>query len=271
MISMHKLSKIIACANQYGSQRMRGLFMVLVLGVTLNCFSAERDMMLELLSNPAAHLPAEEKGAWAVFFAGVTALQKDGDRKHAAELFKEVGDKYPKSRYAKDSIELGVLLGKMLEEDERWAEVPRPDALPFDQRVAYFLYHLRDVECYQYSDPGMCVMLGEFGRKPGETNAAMKLKELGAPVIPTLIALLEDRRPTRSVGWARSFYPARTVLRYQDAAIEILNEILPTPFYERSTTAAYFSNEKPEVRERVIRAIKLLRGKTELERKSFAP
>jgi hypothetical protein len=90
----------------------------------------------------------------------------------------------------------------------------------------------------------------------GKGNAAVELKLIGDAAIPTLVALLEDRRPIRSVGYWRSFSPSRTVLRYQDAAAQILNEILPQPFYDRSTTGSYLSNEKPERRAKVIESIR---------------
>lgn len=101
--------------------------------------------------------------------------------------------------------------------------------------------------------------------------AAVRLKEIGKPAIPALIALLADRRPTRSVGFHRGFARSRTLLRYQDAAIQILNALLPTHFYRRSNTAAYLSNEPDDHRERVIKNINAwyskAAGKSELETK----
>jgi hypothetical protein len=106
----------------------------------------------------------------------------------------------------------------------------------------------------------MCSVLQPCGtllnQKRDSYNAAIELRKIGWPSVPALIELLGDRRPIRSVGFWRGWSPYRTVLRYQDAAIQILNDLFPTRFYERTSTSAYFSNERPEMRERVIAAIK---------------
>jgi hypothetical protein len=70
------------------------------------------------------------------------------------------------------------------------------------------------------------------------SNAAVGLRDIGRPAIPRLINLLRDRRPIRAVGFWRVFHPSRTVLRYQDVAIEILQGLIPKRIYARSTTAA---------------------------------
>ena len=222
------------------------------------------------IMDPASRSSGTEKKAWEAFFAGVKCLQDEGDRKRAAGIFEQVANGYPESRYAKDSQEIAGFLRQMVEEDNQWQEPLDPNNLSIDEKIAYYIYHLRDVNCHQASQPGMCSVFEDFGRKPPGTNAAMMLQELGEPAIPALIRLLEDRRPTRSVGYWRDFNPSRTILRFQDAAIEIIDESLPVPFYQRSSTGAYFSNEKPEVRESVIRSLKSYfkssLGKTEVEK-----
>jgi hypothetical protein len=224
--------------------------------------------------DPGSRLSGNEKKAWEAFFAGVNCLQDKGDRMQAAVFFEQVAKEFPESRYAEDSKELGGLLRQMVNEDKEWKEPPNPVALPTDRKVAYYIYHLRDVNCYQGSWPGMCSVLTDFGEKQGVPNAAMKLKEIGEPAVPALIGVLEDRRPIRSVGFWRIYDPARTVLRYQDAAIEILGGLLPASFYRRGSTAAYFSIESVEVRQRVIGSIKSWYlgsiGKTEVEKKWLA-
>jgi len=224
--------------------------------------------------DPASRLTGDEKKAWTTFIAGVKSLQDNGNRKRAAKLFEQVAKEFPESGYAADSKELSGLLRQMVEEDKRWTEPRAPGALPLERKIAYYTYHLRDVNCYQMGQPGMCHVLMEFGQKRPGTNAAMRLKEIGEPAIPALIQLLEDRRPTRSVGYWRNFSPSRTVLRFQDAAIQILDALLPTAFYNRKSTAAYFSTESAEVRERVIRSIKSWYrsslGKPEVEKKWLA-
>jgi hypothetical protein len=247
---------------------MTQLSTVLLLAAVYACSGADRSM------DPASRLSGDEKKTWAIFSAGIKSLQDQGNRDQAAGFFEQVANEFPQSRYAKDSKELGSLLRQMLEEDKGWTEPSRPDALPRERKIAYYVYHLRDVNCYQLSQPGTCYLLQDFGREHRQTNAAMKLKEIGEPAIPALINLLEDRRPTRSVGYWRDFAPSRTVLRLQDAAIQILDELLPAPFYRPNSTGAYFSTESPEVRDRVIRSIKSWYqaglGKSEVEKKWLA-
>jgi hypothetical protein len=224
-----------------------------------------------LADNPSSRLETSEEAAWKTFSAAVRALQDKGDRKYAGKLFQQVAATFPKSRYAQDSKELGVLLEAMVVEDAQWKEPEDPERLNPQERIDYFVHHLRDVNCEQFFDPGMCNVL--YGDK-SKYAAAIQLKEIGKPAIPALIALLEDRRPTRSVGFVRTYGRSCTVLRYQDAAIQILNELLPTRFYRRSGTGAYLSNEPAEHRERVVKNIKAWQrqivGKGELAKKWVA-
>ena len=64
------------------------------------------------------------------------------------------------------------------------------------------------------------------------------------------------------------------MLRYQDAAIQILSAIQPNINYRRRTTSSYFSTEQPEDRAEIIASIKSWyeksRGKSEEEQKWIA-
>jgi hypothetical protein len=247
---------------------MKHRHLLVVLMVTLGCSGAEWSM------DPASRLSGDEKKAWAVFSAAVETLQDKGDRDRAGGLFRQVAETFPKSRYAADSKELAEFLRLMVEEDKHWTEPSDLKTIEFDGKIAYYIYHLRDLNCHQFSQPGMCYVLQDTDVERLKTNAAVRLKEIGEPAIPALIKLLRDRRPTRSVGYWRDFSPARTVLRFQDAAIQILGEVLPAAFYQRNSTAMYFSTEAPEVQERVIETIKSWyeksRGKSEVEKKWLA-
>ena len=247
---------------------MKQLLLVAPLILTLGCSGGEWSM------DPASRLEGEEKKAWNLFSDGVVTLQDNGNRNRAAELFGQVAAGFSQSRYAADSKELASFLRQMVEEDKRWIEPSDPKALPIEEKIAYYTYHLRDVNCYQFSQPGMCYVLQDIPPEREKSNAAIKLKEIGEPAIPALIQLLRDRRPTRSVGYWRNFSPSRTVLRFQDAAIQILGELLPAAFYRPNSTSAYFSTEAPEVQERTIQSIKSwyekTRGKSEVEKKWLA-
>src|SRR5215813_11388597 len=88
--------------------------------------------------DPASGLSGKEKQAWGAFFAGVKALQDDGDRARAVGDFEQVATEFPQSRYAEDSRELGVHLRNMLEEEKQWREPSNPETLPLDQKIAYY-------------------------------------------------------------------------------------------------------------------------------------
>jgi hypothetical protein len=247
---------------------MKPALVAAALMLAIRCSGAEWDM------DPASRLEGDEKKAWILFSKGVETLQDKGDRNRAAELFQQVAASFPESRYAADSEELATLLRQMTEDDKRWIEPTNSQALPIEKKIAYCTYHLRDLNCYQFSQPGTCYVLQDIRPEREKTNAAIKLKEIGEPAIPALIQLLKDRRPTRSVGYWRDFSPSRTVLRFQDAAVQILGELLPAAFYGPNSTSAYFSIEPPEVQERVIQSIKSWyeksRGKSEVEKKWLA-
>jgi hypothetical protein len=247
---------------------MKPLLLAALLTLDMPCPGADWSL------DPGSRLQGDDKEAWTLFSAGVETLQGIGDRNRAAESFGQVVAKFPKSHYAADSKELAASLREMVEEDKHWTEPKDPKTLPVEDKIAYFTYHLRDLNCYQISQPGMCYVLQEIRPEREKTNAAIKLKEIGEPAIPALIQLLKDRRPTRSVGYWRNFSPSRTVLRFQDAAVQILGELLPAAFYGPNSTSAYFSTEPPEVQERVIQSIKSWyeksRGKSEIEKKWLA-
>lgn len=182
-----------------------------------------------------------------------------------------MADRFPESDYAEDSRELAGLLRRMVEEDRAWKEPAEPLELGPEERIRYLIHHLRDLDCYQRSQPGMCDVLsgcGPFGERP---NPAVELVKLGEAAVPALLEMLEDRRPTRSVGYWRDFGKSRTVLRFQDVAARVLNELAGMPFYLRKSTRAYFSLEEPEERRAVIELFRAWfqesKGKSDLERK----
>lgn len=193
--------------------------------------------------------------AWGIFESAIQSLQDDGNRPLAAERFRKVATRYSGTYYAEESQELADLLDKMVKEDRVWSEPKDLSALSQSELITYHIYHLRDVVAHQWSQPGYCDVLSSFSLEK-EYNAAKELRSLGQAAIPALLDLLEDRRPIRGVGYWRDFHPTRTILRYQDAAIQILNEVLPDASYTRRTTSSYFSSEDADDRAKLIDRIR---------------
>jgi len=132
-------------------------------------------------------------------------------------------------------------------EDKAWKEPTKEEFAKFSvqQKVDYWIYHLRDLDVRQSSQPGMCYVLTEgFGftgqhmsadKKP---NVAVELKKLAYDAIPKIIAHLEDGRPTKCVGYWRNFAPeSYHTLTYGDCCQQIFEAIALTTIYERSTHA----------------------------------
>jgi len=204
----------------------------------------------------AARPPEVREGGWEGFLRAVTYLQEEGDRARAAKLFRDVAESFPGSDFAEDSRELVGLLEKMAEEDRAWKEPADAGNADPGEKIRVLLHRLRDVECYQRSQPGYCDLLAGCGRLGDGPNPAVELAKMGEAAVPALLDLLEDRRPTRSVGYWRDFGKTRTVLRYQDVAVRILSGLAEVPFYAPRTTSAYFSAEEPRERRAVIDALR---------------
>jgi len=194
-----------------------------------------------------------EAKAWALFEKGIGALQERGDRASAAKAFRELAAKYGTSYYAETARELAGLLDGMVREDEAWREPEDPNNLEIEACIAYYVYHLRDVVARQFCQPGRCSVLQSLGPE-AKPNAVFDLKRIGFPAVPALIDLLDNRLPIRAVGYWRDFHPDRTVLRYQDAALEILGELLPVSFPMNTSTGSYYSREDAQDRERIAKA-----------------
>jgi hypothetical protein len=211
---------------------------------------------------------SKEPQAWTNYSSGLGALVGGGDPARAARYFAKVFKETPLSHYAAEADELAFLLGRMAEENKAWVRPKDTAKLTQREKITFQIHRLRDVQVDQFLQPGTCYVLNQWGTS--KENAAIELNKLGKDAIPALLDLLDDRRPIRSVGYWRNFWPERTILRYQDAAIQILDELLPVAFYRGSSTAAYLSNERPQVRYRLIALLRDwhqgCRGKTEAEK-----
>ena len=93
----------------------------------------------------------------------------------------------------------------MAVEDSRRHIPANVASLPINQQIAFHIFNLRNVSIYQGGWPMRCSVL--LTTKP---NSATELACIGKPAVPALIALLRDRRPTRSVAlWRPWHVPAR--------------------------------------------------------------
>ena len=72
-------------------------------------------------------------------------------------------------------------------------------------------------------------------------------------VVPNMIQLLQDRRPTRSVSISRN---GGAVLRYCDVALEIIEDIAQQKFDTRTGRGTYLSSADPETHEQIVRRVK---------------
>lgn len=195
--------------------------------------------------------------AWNLFESALEQLQDKGNREESARLFRKIAADFSNTYYAEQSKELADLLDKMVAEDAEYTSPKDIASLKLDQQIEFHIHNLRDVVAYQFSQPGYCDVLDQLRFSDDKRyNAAEALRDIGKPAIPRLIELLNDRRPIRAVGYWRNFHPERTVLRYQDAAIQIISAIRSSIQYDRSSTSSYFSTELSETQKAVIEELK---------------
>ena len=153
----------------------------------------------------------------------------------------------PHHQYRDEAKSMAKHYQSLLEEDAQWKE---PDAKALEtftteQKVAYWLYHLRDLDAGQTLSPGRCRVLGEFGFELGNwenkpPNPAVELKKLGLAAVPQLIAHLDDARPTRSKGHWRAYWPeGHYLLRYGDCCQQIFESITGHTIFRGTTTVSY--------------------------------
>jgi hypothetical protein len=141
-------------------------------------------------------------------------------------------------------------LESLVAEDRAWKEPSKEELARMDvkQKAAYWLYHLRDLNVQQASNPGMCVVLTDSPwsfqsqdlAREGTPNPAVELKKLGYEVLPQVIAHLDDGRPTRCVGFWRDYAPdSYYTLTYGDCCQQIFEAIALHSIYDRSSTNGY--------------------------------
>ncbi|MEQ9066790.1 MAG: HEAT repeat domain-containing protein [Gimesia chilikensis] len=193
--------------------------------------------------------------AWDLFESALQQLQNKGNRKEAARLFHIVATEYSDTYYADQSKELANLLDQMVLEDQKYKLPQDIQCLSIPEQITYHIYQLRNLVAYQFSQPGYPLIFGlpRFEDDEEEYNPAVELRKIGEPAVPFLLNLLEDRRPIRSVSYWRYFVPTRNVLRYQDVAVAVLEEIRPDIGVDFTR---YYSTKDPVTKKLIIERIK---------------
>ena len=149
-------------------------------------------------------------------------------------------------RYA--AFELLYFIEKMSAEDK--ARIPRARISKEPARqIEEHIYNLRTLRCEQQSMPGFCSVID---LPPTPTNPAVAIERLYSAnrplVVSSLVELLGDRRPLFCLGHSQD---KCVLLRNQDAAIEILEHLIPIRIYYRTHRTNYYSDEGIELRQQV--------------------
>ena len=136
----------------------------------------------------------------------------------------------PQQEREKEAKAMAAHYRSLIAEDKAWRQPADLDvtALAVEQKVAYWMHHLRDLNVVQMSQPGFCHVVGGFGAfaRNGGPNPAEELVKLGTGAIPALIAHMDDERPTRSLAYWRMFAPESFyLLRYGDCCQQVFHEI----------------------------------------------
>jgi hypothetical protein len=158
----------------------------------------------------------------------------------------------PHHRFVVEAREMAGHYESLVAEDVAWREPSREAraGMAGPEKAAYWMHHLRDADLSQMANPGMCHVVAEndrlanflVGRDPDAAtpNPAMELKKLGKDALPLVVAHLDDARPTRCLGFWRSYEPSSYhLLRYGDCCQQIFESITGHPIYERATTSGY--------------------------------
>jgi len=187
----------------------------------------------------------------------VSLLRRGGSRGECAKVLLRLSAHHPDHEYAGAARELGNVLKMMASEDLAHRHSGR-DAKAVESDVfSSLVYRLRDItnDGAVLVSPGGATVLGS--RIPGcAESPAQVLVKMGEEVMPRLVGLLSDRRATRIVSPSICGMAVARVLRYQDAAVEILGELMPWRPYVSPSIAIPFSGEPTYVRERVVERVR---------------
>jgi len=196
-------------------------------------------------------LVLEQEIAYAMMWRAVIDFGDTSiSRPQLLREFQGIVTNYPHSDQLGRAKETIAVLERMIAEDETHAKntPTNLDALPVERRVHELIFRLRDQHGEQGGQPGWCDIFDDWH---GMTNsAAHQLVRIGYPAVPQLIAALEDKTFTRSVGYWRDFTFSHTVLTVGDCSAAILQRIAGVAFYQSDCTSCYMSNEHKEAETR---------------------
>jgi hypothetical protein len=176
------------------------------------------------------------------YFQAAELLHKGTNRAELARRFSSIGRRYAITRKGRICAELGILLARMVQKDKTFTEPADLQSLTVNEQINYYVFKLRDVAEQEASIPGKCRVL--FYPKTPD-SPAVALRNMGRAVIPPMISLLDDHRPTRSVGQPPN---GGVVLRYCDVALEIIEAISGQKFDKRTERGAFLSTADDSVR-----------------------
>ncbi|MBN1972873.1 MAG: M48 family metalloprotease [Sedimentisphaerales bacterium] len=175
------------------------------------------------------------------------AIAAGENRAKLAQIFLTIGAKHPKTDECKTATELGHLLEKMAQEDKNFVEPKDVQKLSSQEKIDYYIYKLRDISKQSIFTGEKIHVLREAD------NSAVTLREMGKDVVPAMISLLEDRRPTRT---ASDPFTGGVILRYCDIALEIIESISGKKFDFRTVRGSYLSTASEKLREKIIEDVK---------------
>ena len=194
--------------------------------------------------------------AWSKFNRAIIELNSGSLRSEVAILFKRVNTEHPGSYFEAQAKDYSEVLTEMSREEKLFATNKPVSTLPQKEQITYWFFRLRDCNAVQSMQPGHTTLpsahWAEFlkGRWQ-QPDPADRLVEFGFYAVPILVAALDDHRLTRAYGYRRNFEPQRYVLRFGDAAIQILEVIAGESFYRPTSTSSYLLKESPELQQEV--------------------
>jgi len=207
-------------------------------------------------ANEKSRVDPDLDNEYRPFFNALFDYVKGGNCSSNAVAFAAFADKFPGNEYAGDALDISAHLTILNQQNQKWKEPSDWKTLPLDGQIDYHIHHLQDMNFIQSGWPDECNVV-QYSDEAGTNSTympALELKKIGLPAASRLIQLLTDRRPTRCVGFRRPWFrDSWTLLRYQDAAIQILETIAEQEFYCRTATASYLSGEPDAYRTNIIK------------------